>query len=265
MSLVIDIFVPPKMILVKCKRDESQLAYGQSLNSLQAQFQQHRLQYYKFNSLADQKITQDFVTMFEGVFKKPASKIDMLNYTPEPITRLKFFHDISWNGANIIFPNPEVGPIQKKEGPWYARRQSESSAAVTQGMATLINDAARNETDNLVGKLHKVFEASLISVADAQLERESRLDDAFQEPRTEDVLSQHTEKRYKKNPGKQINIGRRKYGSTFGKYISQNRGKKRQNKRNFQFQPRGRFNREYKAKTFKSSSGQDQIEDKYSP
>ncbi|KAA6341089.1 MAG: hypothetical protein EZS28_052485 [Streblomastix strix] len=129
----------------------------------------------------------------------------------------------------------------------------------------LINDSARNETDNLVGKMLKVFEASLISVADAYIERESRLDVVYQGPQTEDVLSQHTKERFKRKSGKQINIGRRKFGSTFGKYSSQNKGRKRKNKRNFQFQPRGGFNREYKAKTFKSSSGQDQIEDKYSP
>ncbi|KAA6384231.1 MAG: hypothetical protein EZS28_020242 [Streblomastix strix] len=262
---VVDVFLPPKMIPVKRKRDESSLADGQSSNSLQAQFQQQRQQYSKFNSLADQKIAQDLVTTFEGVLKKPASKIDMLNHTLEPVARQKLFEDISWNGANIIFPMPEVGPILKEEGPGYARRSLESSAAVTQGMAMLINDAARNETDNLVGKMLKVFEASLISVADAQIERESRLDGVYQGPQTEDVLSQHTKERFKRKSAKQINIGRRKFGSTFGKYSSQNRGRKRQNKRNFQFQPRGGFNREYKAKTFKSSSGQDQIEDKYSP
>ncbi|KAA6404404.1 MAG: hypothetical protein EZS28_000063 [Streblomastix strix] len=139
-QLVVDVFIPPKMIPMKRKGRRK---------------------------LIDQKITQDIVTIFEGVLKKPASKIEMLNHSLEPVTRQMHFEDISWNGANIIFPMSEVGPILKEESPGYARRQLESSAAVTQGMAMLINDAARNETDNLVGKMLKVFEASLISVADA--------------------------------------------------------------------------------------------------
>ncbi|KAA6378753.1 MAG: hypothetical protein EZS28_025720, partial [Streblomastix strix] len=147
---VFDVFVPPKIIPVKRKRDETQLADGQSSTSLQAQFLQQRQQYSKFNSLADQKIAQDLIRTFEGFLWKPASKIDMLSLTLEPLARQKLNEDISWNGANIIFPTPEVGTILKEEGPGYARRSLESSAAVTQGMAMLINDAARNETDNIV-------------------------------------------------------------------------------------------------------------------
>ncbi|KAA6395481.1 MAG: hypothetical protein EZS28_008992 [Streblomastix strix] len=113
---------------------------------------------------------------------------------------------------------PEVGPIPKEEGPWNASRSLESSAPVTQAMVMLINDVASNETDNLVGKKLKVFEASLISVTDAQIERESILDGVYQGTQTEDIASQQTKERFKRKSGKQINIGRRKFGGTFGKY-----------------------------------------------
>ncbi|KAA6380317.1 MAG: hypothetical protein EZS28_024157 [Streblomastix strix] len=243
-------FIPPKMVPIKRKREESQSAESSTSNSLQAQFQQQRQLYSKSNSLADQKVAQDPVATFEGVLKKQASKIDMLNYNLEPVARQKLFDEISLSGANIIFPMPEVGPLLNEEGPDYARRALESSVAVTQGMAMLINDAARNDTKHLVGKMLKVFEASLVSVSDSQTERESRLEGVYQAPQTEDVLSQRTKERYKKKTAKQINIGKRRFGSTFGRYSSQSRVRKRQGKRNFQFKPRRGFNREFKSKPF---------------
>ncbi|KAA6358522.1 MAG: hypothetical protein EZS28_045951 [Streblomastix strix] len=142
-----DAFVSPKMIPVKRKRDESQSIENVNSNSLQAQFQQQRRQYSKFNSLADQKVAQDLVTTFEGVLKKQVSKIDMLSYTLEPVARQKLFEEISWDGANIIFPMPEVGPLLKEKGPGYARKSLDSAVAVTQGMVMLINDAAKNEME----------------------------------------------------------------------------------------------------------------------
>ncbi|KAA6318667.1 MAG: hypothetical protein EZS28_054913, partial [Streblomastix strix] len=88
-------------------------------------------------------------------------------------------------------------PLLKKEGPEYARKSLESAVAVTQGMVMLINDAAKNETNNLAGKMLKVFEASLVSVADSQIERESRLEGVYQDLQTEDDLLLQTKERFK--------------------------------------------------------------------
>ncbi|KAA6356240.1 MAG: hypothetical protein EZS28_048233, partial [Streblomastix strix] len=90
-----------------------------------------------------------------------------------------------------------VGPLLKEEGPGYARKSLESAVAVTQGMAMLINDAAKNETNNLVSMMLKVFEASLVPVADSQIERKSRLEGVYQGPQTEGVLSLQTKERFK--------------------------------------------------------------------
>ncbi|KAA6375809.1 MAG: hypothetical protein EZS28_028662 [Streblomastix strix] len=163
------------MVLAKHQRVGSVLLQGQSQNPLQAQFQQQRQQYSKFNSLQDQKVAQDLVSSFQSVLNKDASKVDMLNYTLEPFARQKLFDEISWEGANVIFPMPEVGPLLPEEKAGYAKKALESSAAVVQGIAGLIHKVAQGDTDNLVGKMFKVFEASVVSVSDAQVEREERL------------------------------------------------------------------------------------------
>ncbi|KAA6402347.1 MAG: hypothetical protein EZS28_002128 [Streblomastix strix] len=185
------------------------------------------------------KVVQDLITTFEGLLLKRASIIDMLSYTLYPVARQKLFEEIARDGANIIFPMPEVGPLLKEEGPGYARKYLESIVAVIQEMAMLINEAARNETNNLIGRMLKAFEASYVSVADSQVERESRLKGVFQGPIAEDVLSLPTKERFKRKSGKQINIGGRKFGNIFTRYNCLNRGRKRQNKRNFGFKPRG--------------------------
>jgi hypothetical protein len=87
-------------------------------------------------------VAQDLVSSFQGVLKKDASKVDMLNYSLEPFARQKLFDEISWEGANVIFPMPEVGPLLPEEKAGYARRALESSAAVVQGMAGLIHKVA---------------------------------------------------------------------------------------------------------------------------
>ncbi|KAA6379080.1 MAG: hypothetical protein EZS28_025392 [Streblomastix strix] len=160
------------IVSAKRKRDGSVLMQGQSQNPLQMQFQQQKQQYSKFNSLYDQKMAQDMVSSFQGVLKKDASKVDMLNYTLEQFARQKLFDEISWEGANVIFPMPEVGPLLPEEKAGYARRALESSAAVVQEMAGLIHKVAQGETENLVGKMFKVFEAAVVSVSDAHVERE---------------------------------------------------------------------------------------------
>ncbi|KAA6394672.1 MAG: hypothetical protein EZS28_009801 [Streblomastix strix] len=115
----------------------------------------------------------------------------------------------------------EIGRILKEERTEYAKGSLESSAAVTQRIAMQINDAARNETDNLGENILKAFEAPIVSVVDAQIERDLRLDGEFQNLQTEDVLPQYTQKRHKMKSGKQINIGNREYGSAFGKLAIQ--------------------------------------------
>ncbi|KAA6315422.1 MAG: hypothetical protein EZS28_055424 [Streblomastix strix] len=112
------------------------------------------MQLSKFKSLVDQKVDQEFVITFEVAMKM-------------------LIEEISQYRDNIIFPMPEVGTLLREEGPRYAQRSLESAVAVIQGMAMLINDAARNETNNLVEKMLKVFEASPVSVDDSQIERES--------------------------------------------------------------------------------------------
>ncbi|KAA6392569.1 MAG: hypothetical protein EZS28_011905 [Streblomastix strix] len=253
------------MIPVKRKRDESQSVGNINSNSLQAWIQQQKQQYSKFNSLADQKVSQDLATTFESVLRKQALKIDMLIYTLEPVAKQKLFEEISWDGANIIFPKPEVGPLLKEEQPGYAWKSLESAVAVTQEIAMLINDAAKNETNNLVGKMLKVFEVSLESVADSQIERESRLEGVYQGPQTEDVLSLQTKERLKRKTEKQINIGGRKFWNTFTRYNSLNRRRKRLNKKIFGFKPRGRFNREFKPKSFKFNNYSNHNDDKNFP
>ncbi|KAA6359672.1 MAG: hypothetical protein EZS28_044801, partial [Streblomastix strix] len=62
----------------------------------------------------------------------------------------------------------------------------------------------QGDTDNLVGKMFKVFEASVVSVSDAQVEREQRLEGVYQGPQTEDVLSQKTKERFKRKSAKLV-------------------------------------------------------------
>ncbi|KAA6397240.1 MAG: hypothetical protein EZS28_007238 [Streblomastix strix] len=172
-------------------------------------------QYSKFNSLQDQKVAHDLVSSFKGVLKKDASKVDMLHYTLEPFAREKLFDEISWEGVNVIFPMPEVGPLLPEEKAGYARRALESSAAVVQGMAGLIHKVAQGDTENQVGKMFKIFEASVLYVSDAQVERELRLEGVYQGPQTEDVLSQKTKERFQRKSAKLEIDGRRDFSNIF--------------------------------------------------
>ncbi|KAA6371446.1 MAG: hypothetical protein EZS28_033028, partial [Streblomastix strix] len=253
------------MVAAKRKRDGSVLMQGQSQNPLQMQFQQQRQQYSKFNSLQDQKVAQDLVSSLQSVLKKDASKVDMLNYSLEPFARQKLFDEISWEGANVIFPMPEVGPLLPEEKAGYARRALESSATVVQGMAGLIHKVAQGEIDNLIGKMFKVFEAAVVSVSDAQVERESRLEGALQGPQTEDVLSQKTKERFKRKSAKQIIDSRRGFNNTFRRPTIQFKNRKRQSRRNHIFQQKRCFNREIKTKNFKDANNNDKDSEKYLP
>jgi hypothetical protein len=67
----------------------------------------------------------------------------------------------------VIFPVPKVEPALPEEKRGLARSALKSAVAVNQGVASLIEDIARNNTNKLVGKMFKVWEASLVSVGDA--------------------------------------------------------------------------------------------------
>ncbi|KAA6326864.1 MAG: hypothetical protein EZS28_053893, partial [Streblomastix strix] len=106
---------------------------------------------------------------------------------------------------NVIFPVPKVEPVLPEEKRGLARSALESAVAVNQGVASLIEDIARNNTNKLVGKMFKVWEASLVSVGDAQTERESRLKGVYTGAQTEDILSQSSKERFKRRKtGKRI-------------------------------------------------------------
>ncbi|KAA6370041.1 MAG: hypothetical protein EZS28_034432, partial [Streblomastix strix] len=138
--------------------DEERIA--QASNPLQAQFQQQRLQYDKFNSIEDQM--------------------------------------------------QETSPVLPEEGPGYARMTLEATSAVKQGLAGIIHQIAGVDTQEVVGKLFKVFKASLLSVGDAQRERESRIR-GFQSGATaEDILSRQSKEKFKKS-AKTIQIGQRRH------------------------------------------------------
>ncbi|KAA6384895.1 MAG: hypothetical protein EZS28_019579, partial [Streblomastix strix] len=230
---------------VKRKREDEERII-QASNPLQAQFQQQRLQYAKFNSIEDQMVAQDLSSTFEGILRQEAGKLDVLNYQMQPVARQKLFDEITWSGANTIFPMPEAPPALPEEGPGYARMTLEATSAVTQGLAGIIHQIAGGDTQEVVGKLFKVFKASLLSVGDAQRERESRIR-GFQSGATaEDILSRQSKEKFKKS-AKTVQIGQRRFGYQFGNNQWMRR-RMRQNKRRFQFKPRAGFKREFKFK-----------------
>ncbi|KAA6354686.1 MAG: hypothetical protein EZS28_049788, partial [Streblomastix strix] len=109
----------------------------------------------------------------------------------------------------------DVYPLQPKEKAGYAWRALESSAAVVQRVAGITHKVARTNTDILVGKMFKVFEAAVVSLSNEQVEMESTLEGLHQGPQTEEVLSQRTRERFKRQPTTQTIVGRRGYGNTF--------------------------------------------------
>ncbi|KAA6370712.1 MAG: hypothetical protein EZS28_033760, partial [Streblomastix strix] len=110
-------------------------------------------------------------------------------------------------GANDIFPKHEVGNVLSDEKSGYTRKAHQSSADVVQGLAGFIHKVAQENTDNLVGKMFKVFETSILSVSDVQIGKEQKLEGAYQSSQTEDVLLEDKQKNineYKITAGKSI-------------------------------------------------------------
>ncbi|KAA6353505.1 MAG: hypothetical protein EZS28_050968, partial [Streblomastix strix] len=108
--------------------------------------------------------------------------------------------------------------------------------AVVQGMAGPIHKVAQSDIDNLVGKTFKVFEASVGSVSDAQVERESRLEGIYQGQQTEDVLLQKPKQRFKRKTAKQVIDERKGFNNTFRRPSIQLKSRKRQSKVDIQAQ-----------------------------
>ncbi|KAA6373328.1 MAG: hypothetical protein EZS28_031144, partial [Streblomastix strix] len=251
-----DLLVPSgglQMHPVKRKQEQDGIQEIRVLNPLQAQFQAQRQIYSKFNSTQDQVIAQDLTSTFEELLKQESIKLDVLNYQLQPIPRQKLFDEISWKGANTIFPMPEAPPALPQEGPAYARMTLESTSAVTQGIAGTILEIAQGNTENLVGKMFKLLEASLVAVGDAQQERESRLRGVSQGITTEDVLSKHSKEKFKKS-GKHIQISQRRFGNQVEQSSGFRRGRIHLNKRQFQYRPRGAFKKDecYSTSLYKS-------------
>ncbi|KAA6371637.1 MAG: hypothetical protein EZS28_032837 [Streblomastix strix] len=120
--------------------------------------------------------------------KVDTKKTDMLNYHINPIQGEKLFDEISWDKANVIFSVPKVEPALPEEKRGLEMSALESLVAVNQGMASMIEDIARNNTNKLVSKMFKILEASLVSVGDAQTEREFRLKAVYIGAQTEDEV-----------------------------------------------------------------------------
>ncbi|KAA6377229.1 MAG: hypothetical protein EZS28_027245 [Streblomastix strix] len=228
---------------VKRKREQDGIQEIRVLNPLQAQFQAQR-----------QKIFE--VQLYTGL-------TDCVRPNVNPIPRQKLFEEISWKGANTIFPMPEAPPALPEEGPAYARMTLESISAVTQGIAGTIHEISQGNTENLVGKMFKLLEASLVAVGDAQQERESRLRGVSQGITTEDVLSKHSKEKFKKS-GKHIQISQRRFGNQVEQSSGFRRGRIRSNKRKFQYKPRGAFMKEFNFKRQDKTRSND-LDDKYNP
>ncbi|KAA6391733.1 MAG: hypothetical protein EZS28_012737, partial [Streblomastix strix] len=183
------------------QKNEAQLEQleNQSISSLQDQFQAESNREAKFNTIDDMKVAQDIRATFEEIMKVDAEKADMLNYHLNPIQKENIFEEISWSGTNVIFPVPKVEPSLPEEKRGLARNVLESAVAVNQGVASMIEDIARNNTNKLVGMIFKVWEALLVSVGDAQTKRECRLKGIYKGAQTEDVLSQSSKERFKRS------------------------------------------------------------------
>ncbi|KAA6401466.1 MAG: hypothetical protein EZS28_003000 [Streblomastix strix] len=197
--------------VMRKREDEERIA--QASNSLQAQFLQQRLQYAKFNSIEDQMVAYDLTSTFEGILRQEAGKLDALHY------QMQQSRDKS-----------KAPPALPEEGPGNARMTLEATSTVTQGLAGIIHQIAGGDTQELVDRIYKVFKASLLSVGDAQRERESRIR-GFQSGATaEDILSRQSKEKFKKsakttfiNQGQSLNkqITEAKYirsQSLFSKY-----------------------------------------------
>ncbi|KAA6373227.1 MAG: hypothetical protein EZS28_031247 [Streblomastix strix] len=164
------------MIALKRKRPDEAAFLEDSNISLQDQFHQEGLRW---------------------TMKQDPAKTDMLEYQLQTIQGQQLFTEIAWDGANVVFPVPEAEAALPEEKAGFARRALQSSCAVNQGLAGIIHDIARKNSNKIVNKLAKVWEASLVSVGDSYKEGESRLRGVQLGLFTEDVLSKTSKEKFK--------------------------------------------------------------------
>ncbi|KAA6399063.1 MAG: hypothetical protein EZS28_005413 [Streblomastix strix] len=160
-TLIVNRSVIP-LIPAKRKRGDETFTTIQNLLSLQEKFQQERKCQEKFESLEEAKIAQDVVTTLSGIIKQDAKDANMLAFQLQSIQRQKLFDEIVWDGVNVVFSVPSAEATLLEERFGLVRKVLESACAVNQGIAGLIHDIARNGTQNVVGKLCKIQEASLL-------------------------------------------------------------------------------------------------------
>ncbi|KAA6320203.1 MAG: hypothetical protein EZS28_054714, partial [Streblomastix strix] len=123
-----------------------------------------------------------------------------------------------------------------------ARKALESACAVNQGIAGIIHDVVRNRTSNLVSKLCKIWEASLITVGDTHRERESRFREVQVAPEAQDVLSKTFREKFKRRKtAKSVIDNQQSFRrfNKFGRFPSKQKGQ-----RNVPFQGKGRYGRQ---------------------
>ncbi|KAA6315237.1 MAG: hypothetical protein EZS28_055450, partial [Streblomastix strix] len=99
----------------------------------------------------------------------------MLAFQLQPIQRYKLFDGIEWDCDNVVFLVPSAEATLPEERGRLARQALKSACAVNQGISRLIHDIARNRTSNLISKLCKIWEDSLLTVGDTQREKQSKL------------------------------------------------------------------------------------------
>ncbi|KAA6353004.1 MAG: hypothetical protein EZS28_051469, partial [Streblomastix strix] len=147
-----------------------------------------------------------------------------------------------------------------------ARSALEFAVAVNQGLASLIEDIARNNTNKLVGKMFKVWKASLVSVGDAQTECEFRLKGVYTGTQTEDVLSQSSKERFKrrKTDKRIITYNQYKRRRGFNRFNSGIFIGKQDGQRVIDFKGRGKFGRGNRKRNFDSVQTNANQEDKFS-
>ncbi|KAA6385986.1 MAG: hypothetical protein EZS28_018488 [Streblomastix strix] len=169
-----EVDVSRPMIAVKRKRPDEAAFLDDSNISWQYSFNQERQRVDKFNSIEEQKIAQGVSTLLAGIVKQDSAKID-----------------------NVVFPVLEAQAALPEEKAGLSRRALESICPVTQRLAGIIHDIARKNTNKIVNKLTKVWEASLVSVSDSYKERQSRLRGLHQGLSTEDILSKTSKEKFK--------------------------------------------------------------------
>ncbi|KAA6362701.1 MAG: hypothetical protein EZS28_041773, partial [Streblomastix strix] len=183
--------------------------------------------------------------------------------------RQLLFDSIKWDGANIVFPVPEAKGVLREEKAGVARRAVESACAVNGGIAGLFHDVARRREKNLVSKIGKLYEASLVNVDDSQRDRESRLRGVTNGLQTEDVQSKSSREKFKAGKTGRAVLPRfngqgYSFSSNYHNSFFAKKEKFDQSRQN-QFKGKGNYSAEKFGKFNKNRFNNTQDEDKPSP